>query len=129
MVDLLVPVSVGELLDKISILEIKAERITDPTKLANVRRELDALTAARRAAGFDEARLADAYRRLKAINEALWGIEDDIREHEARADFGAAFVALARAVYQTNDERSRVKKELNGLAGSTLIEEKSYSHL
>lgn len=129
MVDLLVPVSVGELLDKISILEIKAERITDPTKLANVRRELDALTAARRAAGFDEARLADAYRRLKAINEALWGIEDDIREYEARADFGAAFVALARAVYQTNDERSRVKKELNGLAGSTLIEEKSYSHL
>ncbi len=129
MVDLLVPVSVGELLDKISILEIKAERIADPTKLANVRRELDALTAARRAAGFDEARLSDAYRRLKAINETLWGIEDDIREHEARGDFGAAFVALARAVYQTNDERSRVKKELNGLAGSTLIEEKSYSHL
>jgi hypothetical protein len=127
--DVLVPVSVGELLDKISILEIKAERIKDAAKLLNVARELEVLSAARAAAGFDEARLADAYRRLKAINEALWGIEDDIRDYEARGDFGPEFIRLARAVYQTNDERSRVKKELNGLAGSTLIEEKSYSHL
>jgi hypothetical protein len=121
-----VPVSFGELIDKITILEIKSERIEDAAKLANVRRELDALNAvwtASPVAGTDIAALrAD----LKAVNERLWAIEDDIRMKEAAQAFDAGFIQLARSVYFENDERARLKRELNTALGSSLVEEKSY---
>jgi uncharacterized small protein (DUF1192 family) len=125
MTDLLVPVSVGELLDKIAILRIKNERIADPAKLANIRRELTALDAVARAVPGGpalDALVAD----LKAVNESLWDIEDDIRAHDARGDFGPGFVRLAQAVYRTNDRRAAFKREINRLTGSALVEEKSY---
>ncbi|MBS0575171.1 MAG: hypothetical protein JSS45_01910 [Proteobacteria bacterium] len=121
-----VPVSYGELLDKIAILQIKAERMRDAGKIANVRVELDALAAAwaaHPAARHDIAALRDA---LKAVNERLWVIEDDIRICEKRQDFGAEFIRLARAVYFENDERARIKREINLALGSPLVEEKSY---
>lgn len=126
MSELLVPVSYGELLDKIAILEIKSERMTDPAKLANVRRELDALVAtwaAHPASGGEIGALRAA---LKAVNERLWVIEDDIRLYEKAQDFGAEFVRLARSVYVENDERARIKKQINLALGSTYVEEKSY---
>lgn len=124
-----VPVSWGELLDKISILEIKAERIADPAKLRNVREELGALEAECRAqpswrARADVGRLAAE---LKGVNEALWDIEDAIRERERERDFGPDFVRLARSVYFTNDRRAALKRALNDALGSSLVEEKSYS--
>ena len=124
--ELLVPVSYGELLDKIAILQIKSERMSDPAKLANVRNELSALEKtwmAHPAAGNDVAKLrAD----LKAVNERLWVIEDDIRIKEKDQAFDAEFVRLARAVYFENDERARIKKDINLALGSTYVEEKSY---
>ena len=127
MSEILVPVSFGELLDKIAILQIKSERMRDPAKLANVRNELSALEQTwmvHPAAGGDVAKLrAD----LKAVNERLWDIEDDIRQCERRQDFGAEFVRLARAVYFENDERARLKKEINLALGSAYVEEKSYA--
>ena len=126
MSELLVPVSYGELLDKIAILEIKSERMTDPVKLANVRRELDALNttwAAHPASQGDVAALRAA---LKAVNERLWVIEDDIRLKEKAQSFDAGFIALARSVYIENDERARLKKDINLALGSTYVEEKSY---
>jgi hypothetical protein len=126
--ELVVPVSVGEVADKISILKIKAERITDPAKLVNVTKELQALDAVF-AGAFPE--LSDAVQdmlaELKAINEKLWVIEDDIRDCERAADFGPKFVELARAVYFTNDDRARVKKAINLALGSAYVEEKSYA--
>ena len=127
MSEILVPVSFGELLDKIAILEIKCERIRDEGKLANVRRELGALNetwAAHPAAGTD---ISDLRSRLKAINESLWDIEDDIRDKERAGEFDGEFVRLARAVYVTNDERARVKKDINLKLGSAYVEEKSYA--
>lgn len=122
----LVPAAWGEVIDKITILEIKDARIADPAALANVRRELDALNAV--AAGLDLTdAVAEARASLRAVNAALWDIEDAIREHEQRQDFGASFIALARAVYQRNDERAALKRRINLLSGSALIEEKSYS--
>ena len=126
MSEILVPVSFGELLDKIAILEIKSERMTDAVKLANVRRELDALNAtwaAHPASGKDIRELRAA---LKAVNERLWSIEDDIRTQEKQQSFGAEFIRLARAVYFENDERSRIKKDINLALGSAYVEEKSY---
>lgn len=121
-----VPVSWGELLDKITILEIKRDRIAAPDKRANVLRELGVL--ARVAAAVDGVGgLAALVFRLKAVNRDLWEIEDAIREEEARRDFGARFVALARAVYLTNDRRAAIKREINRLLGSALVEEKSYA--
>lgn len=124
--ELLVPVSYGELLDKIAILQIKSERMSDPAKLANVRNELSALEKtwmAHPAAGGDVAKLrAD----LKAVNERLWVIEDDIRVKEKAKAFDEEFVRLARAVYFENDERARIKKDINLALGSTYVEEKSY---
>lgn len=118
-----VPVSWGELVDKITILEIKAERIADPAKLANVTRELWLLNVKLgEAAG---AVLAQKLR-LKAINTALWEIEDAIRDCERDKDFGPRFIELARAVYITNDERAEVKREINLALSSELTEEKSY---
>jgi hypothetical protein len=126
--NILVPVSPGEVLDKITILEIKSERMTDPAKLANVRTELALLKETwAKAVQEDEVvrRLHDA---LKKINEALWVIEDDIRDKERVKEFDQRFIALARGVYFTNDRRSQVKKELNLHLGSQIIEEKSYQH-
>ena len=126
MSEILVPVSFGELLDKIAILETKSERMTDAVKLANVRRELDALNAtwaAHPASGKDIRELRAA---LKAVNERLWSIEDDIRTQEKQQSFGAEFIRLARAVYFENDERSRSKKATNLALGSAYVEEKSY---
>jgi hypothetical protein len=120
-----VPVSWGELVDKITILEIKAERIDEPAKRDNVQRELDLLVA-RRAAAPASADLARLTADLKAVNLELWVIEDDIRDCERAADFGPRFIALARAVYHTNDRRAALKKDINALLGSAIQEEKSY---
>lgn len=123
----LVPVSWGEIIDKITILEIKAERLTDPAKLANVTKELGELTAVREREFPGHAALAALAAELKSINETLWVVEDDIRDCERAKDFGAKFVELARAVYVTNDERAAVKRKINDLLGSALVEEKSYA--
>ena len=126
MSEILVPVSFGELLDKIAILQIKSERMTDPAKLDNVRNELSALEKTwmgHPAAGTDIVRLrAD----LKAVNERLWEIEDDIRVKEKAQAFDEGFIKLARSVYVENDERARIKKEINLALGSSYVEEKSY---
>ena len=126
MSEILVPVSFGELLDKIAILQIKSERMADEAKLANVRRELEALSAtwlAHPTAGHDIVALRAS---LKGVNERLWDIEDDIRRCEQRQDFGAEFIRLARAVYFENDERAAIKKQINLALGSSYVEEKSY---
>ena len=126
MSEILVPVSFGELLDKIAILQIKSERMGDPAKLANVRNELSALEKtwmAHPAAGTDIVRLrAD----LKAVDERLWEIEDDIRVKEKAQAFDQEFIKLARSVYFENDERARIKREINVALGSAYVEEKSY---
>ncbi|MBN2171658.1 MAG: hypothetical protein JW819_10110 [Candidatus Krumholzibacteriota bacterium] len=122
-----VEVSAGELLDKITILEIKAERIMDPVKLANVKRELGILRETWAASPLSRADLAAHVADLKAVNEALWDIEDGIRALEAGRDFGEAFVHLARAVYRRNDERAAIKRRINLQVGSDLVEEKSYA--
>ncbi|WP_313916522.1 DUF6165 family protein [Tahibacter sp.] len=120
------PISHGELIDKITILEIKSEQIVDPSKQANVRKELDLLAEVWRndpAAAID----IDAERaRLKQVNQALWDIEDRIRLKEKAQAFDAEFIELARAVYFQNDDRAAIKREINLKLGSQLIEEKSY---
>lgn len=121
-----VPVSPGEVLDKISILEIKSERMTDPAKLANVRRELALLQETWSQAVQEDDVVRDLHAQLIEINGKLWEIEDDIRDKERQKEFDARFVELARSVYFTNDRRSQVKKELNLHLGSQIIEEKSY---
>ncbi len=127
MKDILVPISPGELLDKITILRIKAARMSDPGKVANVKHELtllektwqDSGAAAAAGIGVEEANLL-------RVNEKLWVIEDDIRDEERAGRFTQKFIELARAVYVTNDERAAVKKRINTLLGSTIVEEKSY---
>jgi hypothetical protein len=119
------PVSWGELADKITILEIKAKRIDDAGKRANVQRELDLLRE-KMALAPDRPGLAGLVDGLRAVNLELWVIEDDIRDCERAKDFGAQFIALARAVYQTNDRRAALKKDINLLLGSGIVEEKSY---
>jgi transcriptional regulator of nitric oxide reductase len=126
MENLQVPVSPGEVLDKITILEIKSERITDPEKVANVRAELALLQETWASNIRDSKIIRDLHAKLKEINEALWEIEDDIRDKERAREFDDRFIELARAVYVTNDRRSQVKKELNLHLGSEIIEEKSY---
>ncbi len=124
--DILVPVSPGELLDKITILRIKVARIMDPAKVANVRLELDLLEKTWRdtgCAGFDVAR---DERALGEVNERLWDVEDLIRDKEAKQTFDREFIELARAVYAANDERAAIKKRINLQLGSRLVEEKSY---
>ena len=123
--DILVPISVGELIDKITILELKSERIKNSGQLDNIARELGALRAVP-LGDVDRAMLGTLSEELKRINAELWDIEDAIRECDARGDFGDAFIAHARAVYRLNDERSRVKKAINVASGSRLSEEKSY---
>lgn len=123
----LIPSSVGELIDKLTILAIKAERIADPAKLANIRTELDLLLALKRRHRFAGEALDRLEADLKSVNQALWTIEDDIRDCERRGDFGPAFVALARGVYMQNDRRAALKREINLLFGSKVVEEKSYA--
>lgn len=126
MSEILVPVSFGELLDKIAILEIKSERMSDAVKLANVRKELDALNATWAAHPAARQNIDELRAALKAVNERLWVIEDDIRLKERDQVFDAEFVRLARAVYFENDERARIKKDINLALGSAYVEEKSY---
>lgn len=121
------PVSWGELIDKITILEIKSRKVADPAKLANVLKELMLLCDVRDREFAGNAALAELTRQLKTVNEQLWAIEDDIRDCERRRDFGNRFVELARAVYVTNDERAMLKRRINELLGSALVEEKSYA--
>lgn len=127
MSDILTPISPGELLDKLTILQIKCEQIVDAEKLANVkveRRLLQSVVDQHIPVRDDIAALAVA---LLTINQELWQIEDDIRDCERAEDFGAAFIALARAVYITNDRRSALKKQVNLALGSAIVEEKSYA--
>lgn len=122
------PISLGELIDKITILEIKSNNITDADKLKNVRHELNVLDAKVETLldAEGKARLAPLKQTLKSINQELWVIEDDIRDCEFAKDFGPQFIELARAVYVTNDKRATTKKDINLAFGSELIEEKSY---
>ena len=126
MSEIKVPISPGELLDKITILRIKSQRISDPAKLSNVRLELRSLEESWNAsayAGIDIEADVDA---LLRVNERLWIIEDDIRAQERAQTFDAAFVRLARAVYFENDERAAIKRRINTTLGSSIVEEKSY---
>ncbi len=122
-----VPVSPGELLDKITILRIKSARMRDASKLANVRTELEALERLWNASPYAAVDVASDVSALLAVNERLWAIEDDIRDKERAQTFDAEFVQLARAVYFENDERAAIKRRLNVQLGSSLIEEKSYA--
>ena len=122
-----VEISPGELIDKITILEIKLDRMVDAEKLVNVKREFEVLTAARDDALKQTPELDRLSADLKKANESLWEGEDDIRDCERANDFGDTFVKLARAVYVNNDKRSQLKREINELLGSSLIEEKSYA--
>ncbi len=121
-----VQTSPGEFLDKLTILEIKSERIQDPAKLANVRRELELLRTLWRESPLSARDVSAVVERLKQVNEALWEIEDRIRDKEAARTFDSEFIELARSVYITNDRRASLKRELNLALGSDLIEEKSY---
>jgi len=124
--ELRIPVSAGELLDKISILCIKEARISDGAKLANVRKELRLLQDVAEGLPIDESQLSRWLSALREVNESLWEIEDEIRACEARREFEDTFISLARAVYRKNDERSRIKREINEATGSKIVEEKSY---
>lgn len=121
-----VPVSFGELIDKLTILEIKRERIDSPGKLANIVREFEALDAVWQQAPQAAVDITGLWAELKAVNERLWDIEDAVREKEATSLFDSGFVELARSVYIQNDERARIKRAINGALGSLLVEEKSY---
>ena len=126
MKDILVPISPGELLDKITILRIKAARMTDAVKVANVKHELSLLEKTWKESGAQVVDLGGDEAELTRVNEMLWVIEDEIRDEEHAHPFGEKFVELARSVYVTNDERAAIKKRVNAKLGSTLIEEKSY---
>jgi Family of unknown function (DUF6165) len=126
MKDILVPISPGELIDKITILRIKAARISDATKVANVRHELALLERTWRESGAAIPAVAADEAALERVNAALWDIEDEIRDKELAQAFDARFIELARAVYVTNDERAALKKRINTTLGSTIVEEKSY---
>jgi len=121
-----IPVPVGELFDKITILRIKAARLSDAGQLANVRRELEELeTVAAQVPA--SAELDGLVTQLQAINDGLWDVEDGKRAHEREGRFDADFVALARRVYKENDQRAAIKRDINRLTGSTLVEEKSHA--
>jgi hypothetical protein len=121
-----VPISPGELLDKITILRIKSQRMTDPAKVANVRLELRALEETWGASEYARIDIAADIAALLAVNERLWVIEDDIRDKERAQAFDAEFIRLARAVYFENDDRAAIKRRINTALGSGIIEEKSY---
>jgi len=123
---ILAPISWGDLLDKITILEIKAFKLTNARQLANVRSELEALILVRDQHSPDMSASAPLIAELKAANEALWQMEDEIRDCERLQEFGPRFLGIARAIYRTNDRRAALKRRLNESFGSTLVEEKSY---
>jgi hypothetical protein len=122
-----VDIAPGELIDKLTILEIKLEKIKDERKLANIRSEYADLMRVFRSSIVETSRLTTLTAELKRINAALWEIEDHIRDQERAGTFGQAFVDLARSVYRTNDLRAATKREINELLNSAIIEEKSYS--
>ena len=122
-----VPVSPGELIDKLTILEIKLERMSDPAKKANVAKEFDVLSQELATSVRQSSELAQLHSALKQVNETLWVVEDDIRDCERAQDFGPKFIELARSVYRINDRCAEVKKEINLLLNSDLVEEKSYA--
>ena len=124
--ELLVPISPSELLDKMTILEIKSERIDDTKKVMNVRHELELLSKVWSDSVKEDEVIANLRQQLKTINEKLWEIEDGIRNEEQQNRFGKKFIELARAVYVTNDKRAQIKKDVNLYLGSEIIEEKSY---
>ena len=121
-----VPVSVGEVLDKITILQIKLAHISNATKRVNIQNELNALLPLATGDAFRADQMQGLMAELKAVNESLWDIENDIREKEAAKSFDTEFIRLARAVYLTNDKRAEIKKQINLVTGSALVEEKSY---
>jgi hypothetical protein len=123
-----VEISIGELLDKISILQIKSERITDQSKLENIKTELESLLDKWENSSFSKIEIAEEIVQIREVNEKLWELEDDIRIKEARYSFDEDFVRLARSVYVTNDQRAEIKRKINEKLGSALIEEKSYSN-
>ncbi|QOC21732.1 hypothetical protein IC757_11860 [Wenzhouxiangella sp. AB-CW3] len=125
--ELLVPVSPGELLDKLTILDIKLRHIDDAEKLANVRREHELLGRVWQEAGLEAPRLGSLRAELLNVNQRLWQIEDDIRDCEREGRFDEAFISLARSVYIENDRRAALKREINRLLGSKIVEEKSYA--
>ncbi len=122
-----VPISPGELIDKITILEIKSQRMSDERKLINVRSERDLLLATWKASAYAAKDIEAEWAQLRAINEKLWVIEDDIRDQERAGTFGEEFIRLARAVYFINDDRAAVKRKINEKLGSSIREEKSYA--
>ena len=122
-----IAVAPGEVIDKITILEIKSERITDATKLRNINHELDVLSRELSAAVSESDQLNALKADLKSVNEQLWVIEDDIRDCERSKNFGPKFIELARAVYITNDKRAALKRQINELLNSNIFEEKSYA--
>jgi hypothetical protein len=122
-----VPISPGELLDKLTILRIKSKRMTDPAKLRNVRRELEALEETWSSSDYAAAAIDEDVDALQTVNERLWVIEDDIRDKERAQAFDADFIRLARAVYVENDERAAIKRRINMRLGSSIVEEKSYN--
>ena len=124
---LLIPGSPGELVDKITILEIKAAKISEKMKQSNILYELGVLMKSYEENITVSDKLTDLKRELKKVNESLWDIEDDIRSFERRSDFGSDFIKLARSVYFENDRRASLKKDINILLGSKIIEEKSYA--
>lgn len=121
-----IPVSPGELVDKITILEIKSERLTDPQQLRNVTRELGLLRRELQQPGLETPVLQRLADQLREVNSELWRVEDDLRERERHSDFGASFIASARAVYQHNDRRAEIKRRINIELDSDIVEEKSY---
>jgi hypothetical protein len=121
-----VEVAAGELFDKITILQIKSERISAPLQLENINRELTSLLETKERLGPGSAALESLIAELKKVNETLWDIEDKIRDCEREKVFGKSFIELARSVYQQNDRRSALKRQINDLLGSHIIEEKSY---
>ncbi|MEY4762515.1 MAG: hypothetical protein RLZZ200_2371 [Pseudomonadota bacterium] len=125
--ELLAPVSPGELIDKLTILRIKSQRISDATKLANVRRELEVLTQCWQRSPWGASDIRTDEAALLAVNERLWDIEDRIRDKERAKAFDAEFIELARSVYIQNDDRAAIKKRINTALGSTIVEEKSYA--
>jgi hypothetical protein len=122
-----VPISPGELIDKITILEIKAANISDPTKLANVKVELQLLQETWSTSHYASSNIDAEWKQLRDVNKQLWDIEDDIRDKERQRQFDQQFIELARAVYIRNDERAAVKKTINTKLGSKIVEEKSYA--
>lgn len=122
-----VPLAPGELVDKITILEIKTERIEDPAKLNNVRRELDILRSVHERHKVGTKETIRLGKNLKTVNERLWDLEDQIRDFERDSNFGAGFIEVARKIYRTNDERAALKRDINLHLGSEIVEEKSYA--